>query len=260
MSFAMNRSSLIGAAVALLVVQTAAPNALSATTDPAISNIKVEVSTNTLVIEGRRLYDSDQCVIRNLGSSFPSATMEGSGQIAILISLHVYSATANEILATFPDGLPASNLPAGAYTVTLAYSNLKITGTVEVGRTYLLFPFVVYTEGLDTGIAISNVTADPFGHTTMSGTCTFTWYSSTTAPPGILGGGGYGDTSPIAAGRVSSFTASVNLPSGYVGYGIAVCPFKAQGAAFVSDLGMRNLAFSVPAIAASSASDLPWLR
>jgi hypothetical protein len=121
---------------------------------------------------------------------------------------------------------------------------------INICQTALLYPYVVNTAGFDTGLAVANTTADPFGTSAQSGSCTINWYGSNppATNPGFLGANnGYTTTAPtsanyIAAGTISAWQTSVVAP-GFSGYVIAVCNFQyAHGFAFVSDLGARNLA------------------
>jgi len=110
----------------------------------------------------------------------------------------------------------------------------------SVCQTALLFPYVVYAAGYDTGLVIANTSSDPFSTIAQSGTCSMSWYQGTSNPPtNTLGAGnGYGTTTAIPAGTVAYMTASANLPAGFIGYGIAVCNFQyAHGFAIVQDLG-----------------------
>jgi hypothetical protein len=167
---------------------------------------------------------------------------------------------------------PANNVPSvGAMTVTLSYAptptvpfsattgaaasaSLSIprfaqTGTatnalvISICQTAILFPYVVNVGGYDTGLAIANTSVDPFGTAAQSGICAINWYQGATNPaPGTLGAGGYGTSTPIAAGTIQSWLVS-STQAGFNGYVIAVCNFQyAHGFAFVSDLGARNLA------------------
>src|SRR6202035_5745615 len=43
---------------------------------------------------------------------------------------------------------------------------------------FLLFPFLNNQNGLDTGFALANTSADLFGTAATSGTCTLNWYGS----------------------------------------------------------------------------------
>ena len=128
-------------------------------------------------------------------------------------------------------------------------SAAKAVLNIAICQTALLYPYVINTNGFDTGLAVANTTQDPFGTAAQSGYCSVYWYGST-APstnPGFLGNAGYQTTTPtssqlIAAGTIQAWGASVVAP-GFSGYVIAVCNFQyAHGFAFVSDLGARNLA------------------
>ena len=125
----------------------------------------------------------------------------------------------------------------------------KAVLNIAICQTALLYPYVINTNGFDTGLAVANTTQDPFGTSAQSGYCSIYWYGSA-APstnPGFLGNAGYQTTTPtssqlVAAGTIQAWGASVVAP-GFSGYVIAVCNFQyAHGFAFVSDLGARNLA------------------
>jgi len=100
----------------------------------------------------------------------------------------------------------------------------------------LLFPFVTNQSGFDTGIAISNTSADPFGTTPTAGRCSLYFYGSNAPPKWV--------TPPIPAGTVYPEMASIIAPN-FQGYISASCNFDgAAGIAFVSDLGATNVAFA----------------
>jgi len=128
-------------------------------------------------------------------------------------------------------------------------SKAATTATVSICQTALLFPYVTETAGFDTGLAIANTSADPFGTPAQTGACSVYWYGTTppTTNPGYVGSAGYQTTAPttaqyMAAGTIQAWATSVAAP-GFNGYVIAVCNFQmAHGFAFVSDLGARNLA------------------
>ncbi|MBI4903757.1 MAG: hypothetical protein HY820_08985 [Acidobacteria bacterium] len=113
--------------------------------------------------------------------------------------------------------------------------------------THLLFPFTTNQAGFDTGLAIANTSADPYGTSPQSGNCTLNYYGSTT-------GGGAAPaanttTTPIAGGETLVGTLSsggsngLKATPGFQGYIIAVCNFRyAHGFAFVSDVGSQKLA------------------
>jgi hypothetical protein len=101
-------------------------------------------------------------------------------------------------------------------------------------QTTLLFPFVVSQSNFDTGLAISNTTADPFGTIQHSGTCTLTAFGDN-APQPIV-------TPTISAGKTYTVSASTSMPN-FKGYVFAVCNFgNGHGFGFVSDRGIQNFA------------------
>jgi hypothetical protein len=157
--------------------------------------------------------------------------------------------------APTPSGGGFTAATGGQASSSLGLPRFNDTGTgrnaliISICQTALLFPYVINTNGFDTGLAIANTSQDPFGTTAQSGYCTLNWYGSGTPAtnPGFLGSAGYQTTTPtstqsIAAGTIQAWGASVVAP-GFSGYVIAVCNFQyAHGFAFVSDLGARNLA------------------
>jgi hypothetical protein len=108
-------------------------------------------------------------------------------------------------------------------------------------QTDLLYPYVINTNGFDTGIAIANTSNDPFGTTPQQGTCALNFYGSSSPTAAFT-------TPNIANGTVYANLASTLAPS-FSGYIIAVCNFQfAHGFAFVSDVGARNLAMGYLAL------------
>jgi hypothetical protein len=123
--------------------------------------------------------------------------------------------------------------------------------TISPCRTILLFPYVTNQAGFDTGLAISNTTADPLGTTAQAGACTINYYGNTngsTAPAAqtspsvgsgahlafmLSGGGG-------VFARNNGFTACASgacVAPLFQGYIIAICDFQfAHGFAFISDV------------------------
>jgi hypothetical protein len=102
----------------------------------------------------------------------------------------------------------------------------------------ILFPWVSNQAGFDTGIAISNTSADPFGTTTQTGTVTLNYYTAgTPVPPQTTNG-------PIPAGQTLAFTLSsggnfgIAATPGFQGYIIAQSQFQyCHGIAFFSAVG-----------------------
>jgi hypothetical protein len=125
--------------------------------------------------------------------------------------------------------------------------------TISACRTLLLFPFITNVAGWDTGIAISNTSADPIGTTGQSAACRLHYYGTPATTPQ--------STPVIAAGEQLAFTLSSGggvvgttktcaavgplqcAAPGFHGYMIAVCDFQfAHAMAFVSDLGASRVA------------------
>lgn len=126
--------------------------------------------------------------------------------------------------------------------------------TVNACRTILLFPYVTNAAMFDTGIAISNTSADPLETEPQEGACVLNYYGNipaTGAPaPAAV-------TTPVVeAGEQLAFivssgggvvgtdkTCAACATPGFHGYVIAVCDFQyAHAFAFVSDLGAAKLA------------------
>jgi hypothetical protein len=137
-----------------------------------------------------------------------------------------------------------------AYEVAKAFHNererlIKVHGRAGLPntRTYLLFPFVVNIVGYDTGIAIANTGADPFGTAAKAGVCTFHYYGRMAAgatPPRPQ------TTSVILPGEVFTYVASTGSTewgadgraAGFSGYVIVECDFRcAYGYAYISAQG-----------------------
>jgi hypothetical protein len=121
--------------------------------------------------------------------------------------------------------------------------------TVAPCTTNLLFTWVANFAGLDTGIAISNTSADPYGTIPQTGTCTVNlWPTDQTTNNGVSAGAAVSiTTAPVAPGSVWR-TALSGTPTfaGLAGYIIAVCRFQyGHGFAFITDrfgVGAANTA------------------
>lgn len=142
------------------------------------------------------------------------------------------------------------------------FADLPITkNLIEISPcvTNLLFPFVTARGGFDTGIAISNTTADnakgwpggptsdlPYNSRKTNGPCTLYYWgdkedgTSLAAPVQKSG--------VINAGKQLVFTlfaggGGIDATPGFQGYIIATCEFHlAHGFVFISDLGAQKLA------------------
>jgi len=124
--------------------------------------------------------------------------------------------------------------------------------TIAECVTNLLFPFVTNQAGFETGMAISNTSADIFGTRGQSGACTMNYFGRLASAPGSAATiPAATTTTPLAPGDTLVMTVSsgsVNFQgvpgvAGFQGYVIARCSFQyAHGFAFVSDLGATRLA------------------
>ena len=97
--------------------------------------------------------------------------------------------------------------------------------------TTLLFPWITNQSGFDTGVAISNTSADWLGTPHQQGICTVHWHGADSA------GATFSDTpsGSIGAGEQFIFLVSTEAPD-FQGYIIVVCEFQfAHGFAFISD-------------------------
>ena len=120
------------------------------------------------------------------------------------------------------------------------------TFTITSCQTNLLYPFVSNQAGFDTGLVVSNTSADPYGTSPQRGPCNVYYYGATA-------GGGTAPatqtTGIVNEGTQLVFTLSaggnLNMAAtpGFQGYIIIRCNFQyAHGFAFVSDLGAQRLA------------------
>jgi len=118
------------------------------------------------------------------------------------------------------------NFVVGPSTTTTTLS------TFNLCTTSLLFPFVTNQLGFDTGLAIANTSADPFGSngaTAQAGTCTLNFYGAGAPSPSNVA------TPNIPSGTVYTGVLS-GVAAGFQGYIIAQCQFQyAHGFAFVTD-------------------------
>jgi len=139
---------------------------------------------------------------------------------------------------------PSPVTPGGAIVVPTTYlPYFANTGTPLTGpawfacETDLLFPFITTQNGFETGMAISNTAADPFGTTGQPGVCDLYFYGTGQAPAA---------TSPvtktataltsIAVGTTQDTVVSPYLGTNYLGYVVARCYFLyAHGFAFFTN-------------------------
>jgi len=134
---------------------------------------------------------------------------------------------------------------------------------ISLCRSILLFPDITSQSGFDTGIAISNTSADPILTTAQAGACKLNYYGNTnqsTGPavqttPSIPAGGQLlmllsTGGSVIANGGATTVCASGNcVAPGFQGYMIALCDFQyAHGFAFITDMGAQKVAMGYLAL------------
>jgi hypothetical protein len=123
------------------------------------------------------------------------------------------------------------------------------TFTINSCSCNLLYPFVTNQAGFDTGIAVANTSADPFGTVTQHGPITFYFFGSGANGAAAPGGTTGITTDDVAAGTVFAFTLSGGVPAGaaagtggdtagFQGYMIASANFQyCHGFAYVSQAG-----------------------
>jgi hypothetical protein len=134
----------------------------------------------------------------------------------------------------------------------------KTLFTITLCRTILLFPDITNQAGFDTGIAISNTSADPLQTSGQAGTCSLNYYGNTNGAagpaaqttPSIPAGGQLlmllstgGSVLANGGGAATACASGACLAPGFQGYMIAICNFQyAHGFAYISDLGATKLA------------------
>jgi len=102
----------------------------------------------------------------------------------------------------------------------------------------LLFPWAVYTQGYDTGVAISNTTLDPYGTTPQQGNVTAYYYMNSTQVKKST-------TQVVPGGQTVVWTLSgggtfgmPGIDNGFAGYIIAQSEFQlCHGYAYISSFG-----------------------
>jgi hypothetical protein len=126
-----------------------------------------------------------------------------------------------------------ANCPPAAGGPTWTKISWNASSAQPAATTNLLFPYVVNATGFDTGIAISNTSADPFSTATQTGTCTLSIYSTGVTPVTFT-------TPSIAPGTTYTNVLS-SIAAGVTGYIIAACNFSfAHGLASVSKIAVSG--------------------
>jgi hypothetical protein len=147
--------------------------------------------------------------------------------------------------------LASASLPIPRFVFTGAAANLF--GVVKCSCN-LLFPYVTQAPGYDTGIAVANTTADPYGTANQFGAVQFWYYGSLSnggAAPGtqctnVASPGTCPGTTTVAAGQVLTYTlyngsaqwGLDNRAASFTGYMIAQAQFQyCHAFAFIGGLG-----------------------
>lgn len=167
-------------------------------------------------------------------SAFGTATV----QIRLFPDLIVGDATSiTSATIAGSGGIYPSTVPAPRFNDPLQPDPGAAIATNSPCRTNLLFPFVANIAGFDTGIAIANTTADPFGTSGASaqaGTCTLSGWPADTGTPAVM----FTTPSVVTGSTFVTTLSSAANPAfnGFSGYIIAVCDFQfAHGFAFITD-------------------------
>ena len=162
-----------------------------------------------------------------------------------------YAAGFAPFYSTSAATLASASLPIPRFVFTGAAANLF--GIIKCSCN-LLFPYVTQAPGYDTGIAVANTTADPFGTTNQFGTVQMWYYGSLTnggAAPGtqctnVASPGTCPGTTTVAAGQVLTYTlyngsaqwGLDNRGAGFTGYMIVQTQFQyCHAFAFIGGLG-----------------------
>jgi hypothetical protein len=189
------------------------------TPDQAASDVNAEVFVITII-------DAVHVALTGTPSDFGTAT--GQAQM-------------------FPPVTPTSGRPRYNHPLENVPGDTFLT--VAPCTTNLLFTWVANFAGLDTGIAIANTSADPYGTVPQTGTCTVNlWPTSQTTNNGVSGGAAVSiTTAAVEPGSVwrTSLSGTPTF-AGLAGYIIAVCRFQyGHGFAFITDqfgVGAANTA------------------
>jgi hypothetical protein len=242
----------------------------------AVSNGSITSTNNTsnITVTGTSLTRTETLDCRI------ALPVPAGGQLGSNVSLSPGAITVTATLIPIGDALDTVNTPTLNFpTVTGGYPRfaqadlgpLTIINIVAANTTFLL-PYASKTGPFDTGIALANTTADPFGvsgggQAPAAGNCVLTFFPRTTTGAGtsstlttsatVRPGTGLGTDGTLAAGGTWTVNVSELLPAAtpaisgdYFGYIFVVCNFPAghgisfiyNGAGFTSfsPLGVMN--------------------
>lgn len=161
---------------------------------------------------------------------------------------------------------PAANLPGlGASTINGTFAPLSTVTTASAGpiprfadtstatagfsitacSTNILFPFITNQAGFDSGVVVSNTSADPFGTSAQAGPCTLNYYGGTTgggAAPAAQKSGVVNAGTQLIWTMSTGGNLGIAATPGFQGYMIVSCNFQyAHGFAFISDVGANKV-------------------
>jgi hypothetical protein len=168
----------------------------------------------------------------------PATPTPAIGQARVAGSFAPFYAGANDVANAA--GRASSNLPVPRF---LESTDLANAFRIDACETVLLFPFVTAQSGFDTGLAISNTSADPFanpGDRRQGGRCTLNYFGNVTGGGNAPGPQTTNADIP-AGGQLTAVLSSggnfgIAGTPGFQGYIFARCLFRyAHGFAFITD-------------------------
>jgi hypothetical protein len=231
------------------------PSGLSAGPTPAAPLQLVSVSNGAALVVYEILFTdpfsleyADVPFVVSYAAALSSNAPIGLPQPSVVAT---YAAGFAPFYSTSAATLASSSLPIPRFVFTGAATNLF--GVVKCSCN-LLFPYVTQAPGYDTGIAIANTTADPYGTANQFGGIQFWYYGSLSnggAAPGTqctntASPGTCPSTTTVAAGQVLTYTlyngsaqwGLDNRGAGFTGYMIAQTQFQyCHAFAFIGGLG-----------------------
>ncbi len=207
------------------------PPVLLAGGTPTASTPVALTAVGTTVAVTYEIYYSDPSVLETL--ALPISVEYTSNTSSNIPAVTTSPATVNtgfapqsSVITASPAGTPIPRFIPSPLPPTALYSIVSCSCN-------LLFPFVSNIAGFDTGVAIANTTADPFGTLGQTGTVTLNYYGNIVEPTT--------PTSPVPPGEELIFTLSsggnfgVQSTPGFQGYIIAQANFQfCHGFAFIS--------------------------
>jgi hypothetical protein len=242
----------------------------SSLTTPTFSRTSITTANNTSLVSfantttGTDLTATESFAVEVTAVTVVAGTTPAAGTITMTASLGPVSSTGLDTtvtpnVPTNTDGYPRfAAIELGPVTI----------GQIIAANTQLLVPYVIKLGTYDTGIALANTTADPFGGVTNggaaagSGVITVSFYPvnstggagtsfSLTTSPTIKPGAGLSSDGTLASGATWTVLASDLLTAAgktgdFAGYVFISANFlNAHGTATISDFRSYSLAASV---------------